>query len=189
MVFVCLLSDEGTEWSSYCVYQPSMLLPFSHGRLKTHQSSKTEKMKSVLWESSLEKLGCWTSELISSLPWVKLGVRSLPNCIMLHWGWKFGWEDVLNLPNNFSECGFIFTQGAGDFQLDFDFSKDNLFMYCYWISVWGSRRVQDFLLCHLDDLPFKRKLVLIYNQVIVLNFSTLFSFNKECLQVVPFIMF
>lgn len=41
------------------------------------------------------------------------------------------------------------------------------------VCLWRSRMVQGFLLYHLADFTFYRKFVLIYNQVTVLNLSTL----------------
>lgn len=60
----------------------------------------------------------------SLLPWVKLGAsESLSDHMALCWRQDLQREGVLNLSISSTTSGFVFSQGAGDFQLVSDFSQ------------------------------------------------------------------
>lgn len=117
-----MLSSEEAQW--YLLAQATAsVLPQTARRCQTCQSSKTDKIESSHQEAPSEKRGYWTSEQIPFLPLVKLGVKeSLPIHMMLWQGQGLWWKGVPNL-KCFSEPGFAFLWGAGDFQLVFDCSQ------------------------------------------------------------------
>lgn len=85
----------------------------------TYQSSKISKTEISPLLSSLGNVGALAA-WINHFPYLgNYGVS--PDSMALCWGQELWWEDVSSLLTRFSESGFEFSQGAGNFQLFSDF--------------------------------------------------------------------